>query len=113
MNDALEEFFATRLSRPGLAAYGLRLPDRSVHHKCLTNWIAPSQIEPALNRLMLAADNLRNHQLQPVTLYWTFERLRLYAGFRPDGACLVLFLENSAIEAAPHWESTLRDFMHG
>ena len=65
------------LPHPGVAAWGARLPDHTVANQCYSDWFGPAQIEQALTRLVLAAESLKAHRLEPVRLCWVFEHARI------------------------------------
>ena len=94
MKTALQEFLDRHLPLPGVAAWGARLADRTLASHCYTDWFATRQVEQALTRLTLAAENLAQHGIQPVRLNWTFEHARIHLALRKDGACLAFFVEN-------------------
>jgi hypothetical protein len=48
----------------------------------------------SLSRLVLSADGLSYHGIQPTRVCWVFEHTRLHLALRSDGACLLLFAEN-------------------
>ena len=70
------------------------MPDRSFAHRCYANWLAPAQVEQTLSRLALAAESLRQQQLDPLRVCWVFQNLRIHLAPRPDGHWLALFVEN-------------------
>jgi hypothetical protein len=99
MTEDLQLFLAQRLPLPGIAAWALRLADRTVASQCFENWFTRPQVEEVLTRITLAADNIEGH---PYGLSWTFERARILLARRGDGACLALFVENrSNLDTAP------------
>ncbi len=110
MNPDLQDFLAKRLAFPGLAAWGLRQPDRAVTARSLAGWIKVPQIEQVLTRLALATDGLRSQQLDPVRLSWNFERLRLHLALRPDGACLALLVQNQSLPSPVSVPAILDEF---
>jgi hypothetical protein len=112
MNPALEAFLAARLPFAGLAAWGARLADHTMAKQCYVNWLTPAQVEQAMARLAMAAESLRQHQLEPVRFSWTFERMRIHLAIRPDGACLGLFVENRPDAGGTSAENILDEFAH-
>jgi hypothetical protein len=94
MKEALQELLNRRLPLDGVAAWGARLPDRSLASHCFTDWFAPAQVEQALTCLALASQNLAHHRIKPVRLCWKFEHARVHLALRRDGACLAFFVEN-------------------
>jgi hypothetical protein len=110
MTPALQDLLTTRLPFPGLAAWSVRLEDRSPASECFVNWLAPAQVEQALARVALAADSLAQQNLKPSRLCWVFEHLRIYLAVRPDQTCLALFLENRPELPAATAEGVLEAF---
>lgn len=110
MKPEWQQFLEQNLSFSGLAAWGARLPDRALASHCHTTWFGKPQIERILSRLLLAAESLAQHRLQPQRLCWTFEHARICAALRPDGACLALFLENRPDLPRPALEAALEGF---
>jgi hypothetical protein len=78
----------------GLAAWGARLPDRTLASHCYTDWFAGPQVERVVGRLALAAESLTHHDIRPRRMSWVFEHARVCLALREDGACLALFVEN-------------------
>ena len=92
MKETLARWFAQPL--PGLAAWGARLADRSLVSGCCMDWFTSAQVEQALSRMALAAENLGQHGIHPARLCWVFEHARVHLARRPDGACLALIVQN-------------------
>jgi hypothetical protein len=93
---ALLDQLSERQPFAGLAAWGARLPDRSMATHAYTDWFTGAQIERIVGRLALAAESLTHHDIQPRRMSWIFEHARVCLAMRPDGSCLVLFVENRA-----------------
>lgn len=91
-----EQFLDTHFPVPGIVAAALRLPDRRVLTRRDGDALASTQVEQAMNRLALAAENLRRQRIEARTLCWTFERASLHLARRPDGALLALFAARGA-----------------
>jgi hypothetical protein len=111
MTAGLQDFLATRLSFPGLAAWGLRLPDCTGTEQSLAGWIKRDRVEQVLARVAVALEGLRQQRLEPARLCWKFEHLRLYAAQRGDGAWLALVVQNQALPAVANPEAVLDDFL--
>ncbi len=94
MKAALLDLLNRRLPIPGVAAWSVRLPDRSLIHQAYSDWFNEEQLEQILARLTLSADGLGYHGIQPVRLCWVFEHARIHLGIRPDGPCLAFYVEN-------------------
>ena len=110
MRKICEDFIAARLPILGLAACGARLSDGQVIHHCFNRWLTPEQIRQALSNLAQAAQGLQQHQIAPVRMAWVLEHLRIYLRFRPDSACLALFLENRAELPFTEVDNVLEEF---
>jgi hypothetical protein len=110
MNSSVEQFLAARLPFPGLVAWGARLPDRTAASQSYVDWLPVSRTEQVLARLILAADSLQYHQIEPVRLCWTFEHLRFRLGLRPDGVCLMLVEQNQRDYSPAAGDSAFDDF---
>lgn len=111
MKETLKKFVESRLPLEGLAAWGARLPDRTLASQCLNGWFTPRQVEQAVTRLALAAESLNSHGIQPVRLCWVFEHARIHLALRADGACLALFVENRPVTSSAALGSALAGFM--
>ncbi len=112
MKEALQAMLERGLPQPGVAAWGARLPDRTVANHCYSDWFGPAQIEQALTRLALAAESLKPHRIEAMRLCWVFEHARILFAVRPDGACLGFFLENRPGLSSAAVESLLQEFAH-
>jgi hypothetical protein len=110
MNDKFQEFLDRRLPMPGVAAWGVRLADRTVTSHCFSDWFTPPQIEQLLGRLALAADGLGYHGIQPARLCWVFDHARIHLALRRDGVCLALFAENRPGVAGAQLDGILSEF---
>jgi hypothetical protein len=110
MNSELESFLSARLPFAGLVAWGARYPDRTLAQQCFSTRLTPVHVEQAMIQLTAAADNLAGQDLQPIRLYWTFERLRVCLATRRDGAALALLVENRA-ELRAASEKAIEDFL--
>jgi hypothetical protein len=110
MKQTLQEFLDRNLPLPGVAAYSVRLADRTYATRCHSDWFTPAQAEQALGRLALAADGLGYHGIQPTRLCWVFDHTRIHLVLRPDGACLACFVENRPGLAHEKLESFLEEF---
>jgi hypothetical protein len=111
MSENLEAFLAARLPFPGLAGWGVRLPDRSVTHQAYVQWLDRGKIEQVLSRLALASDGIRNHDLRPRWLCWKFEHVKLHLAVRGEGTCLVLVVENQPEPSGLSLPDLLEDFL--
>ena len=94
MKEALQAFLDRNLPLPGMAAYSVRLTDRTFLNHCYSDWFTTTQVEQVLSRLALAADSLGYHGIQPTRLCWICEHSRIHLTLRRDGACLAFFVEN-------------------
>lgn len=94
MKAFLQQFLGQRPPFSGLAAWGARLPDRTLANGRYTDWFTGNQIERILGQLALAAESVTHPGVQPRRMAWTFEHARVHFALRPDGACLALFVEN-------------------
>lgn len=110
MRKTCENFFAARLPIPGLAACAARFPDGSIIEQCFNRWLTPDQVRTALAQLALAPEALQEHQITPMRMGWVFEHLRVYLRWRPDQACLALFLENRSELPFGEMEQVLEEF---
>jgi hypothetical protein len=111
MKAALQELIDRNLPLPGMAAWGVRLADRSCESRCYGDWFTAAQVEQALNRLVPAADGLASHAIKPRRLCWVFEHTRIHLALKSDGACLALFVENRPGVANPKAEELLGSFL--
>ena len=110
MNASFQSFLGSRLPLPGLAAWCVRLADRSVTSHSYSDWFSQKQIEQVVARLALAADSLGYHQIQPMRLCWVFEHARVFLGLRSDGAYLACFAENRPDLPGAEFENVLDEF---
>jgi hypothetical protein len=111
MSRALQDFLDPRLPLPGVAAWVARLADHSLVHEAFADWFTPDQLEHMLTHMVLAAENLAHHQIQPVRICWVFEHARLHLATRPDGTYLALFAENRADAPNDALTQVLEDFL--
>ncbi len=110
MKESLKQFIEAHLPLDGLAAWSARLPDRTLTSHCLNGWFTPKQVEQAVTRLALAAENLNSHSIEPARLCWVFEHARIHVALRGDKACLALFVENRPVASNAALESALEEF---
>jgi hypothetical protein len=110
MKNTLQEFLDRNLPLPGLAAYSLRMADRTFVSRCYSDWFTSAQVEQALGRLALAADSLSYHGIQPSRLGWVFEHSRIHLALRRDGVCLAFFVENRPGVTDSKLEGLLEEF---
>src|SRR5262245_21159224 len=85
MSDALREFIEARVPTEGLAAWGAQRADRSCVSKCHKKWLTSGQVEQTVSRLVVAAQNLARHDIEPLRLCWTFQHARVHLALRADG----------------------------
>jgi hypothetical protein len=111
MSAALRSFLAERLSFPGLAGWGARLPDNTLAGRSGAVWLPEAQLERALARLMLAAESLKHHQIRPQRICWVFDNARVLVAVRPDKACLALWVPNQPGWPAKEVNRLLDDFL--
>jgi hypothetical protein len=110
MNETVQEFLSRRLPLPGVAAWSVRLADRTVLNHCYSDWFSEKQLEQAISRLALAADGLGYHGIQPVRLCWVFEHTRIHLAMHREGVCLALFVENRPGVTNARLEGVLEEF---
>jgi len=111
MNDALANFFSSRLPIGGLAAYSLHLPNRLLETQCLSKSVYPSTTEEMLNRVVQGGRALLPAGGRAVQYCWTFEAQRVYVAARPDGLCLALLVENIPTAQLVRVRETLQGFL--
>ena len=63
MKEALQALLDRNQPLPGVGACSARLADRTYMTHCYGDWFAPAQVEQALSRLVLAADNFGHRWL--------------------------------------------------
>jgi hypothetical protein len=110
MKEGLQGFLDRSLPLPGVAACCVRLADRTFVSRCYGDWFTSGQVEQALGRIALAADDLGYHGIQPVRLCWVFEHSRIHLALRRDGACLALFVENRPGNTDPTLDALVEEF---
>jgi hypothetical protein len=110
MSKSFQTFLRQLRPPPGLAAWSVRLTDRTLASRCYSDWFKPSQVEQVLSRVVQAAEGLSEHSIQPTRICWIFDRARIYAVCRADAACLALFVENRPGLETSALERILRDF---
>jgi hypothetical protein len=111
MSPWLNEFLSDRLPLPRVAAWGTRLADGSVASHSYQSSLPEPRIKQAVLRLAKAAEGLAQHKIQPRRLRWTFELATIHVGLRPDGICLVIFLENAPAATQAQIQAILEDFL--
>ena len=87
-----ERFLKSRTHWPNVAGWGARFNDRTLLTHSNELSLPQSQIEQTVARLALAAESLVYHELKPIRLSWSFEKIRIYLGCATDGACLAIFV---------------------
>jgi hypothetical protein len=111
MSDALRQFIETNVPKAGLAAWSAELADHTFTSQCYNNWFTRAQVEQTLKRLSVAAQNLAQHQIEPLRLCWTFEHARVLLALRGDGQSLALFVENRSDLPKDALERALDEFL--
>ena len=94
MSKAIQSFLRQLRPQRGLAAWGARLPDRTMASHCYGDWLRPNQVEQVMSRVLQASEGLHGHGIQSRRLCWVFDRVRIFLVLRADAACLALFVEN-------------------
>jgi hypothetical protein len=110
MNDALENFFSSRLPIVGLVAYSIQLPDRALATQCVGKSFYPSAAEHMLTGVVRGSRTLLPAGQSAARYCWVFECLRVYVAARADGACLALLVENSPGVQMLRIQETLQAF---
>ena len=110
MKEGLEQFLDRNLPLPGMAAWSVRLADRTYLSRCYSDWFTTAQVEQVLGCLALAADSLGYHGIHPARLCWVFEHSRIHLALRRDGACLAFIMENRAGVTDGKLEDLLAEF---
>ena len=110
MSKAVQTFLRQLRAPRGLAAWGARLPDRTMATHCYSDWFKPAQVEQVMSRLLQAAEGLHTHGIHSPRLCWVFDRARIFLVLRPDAACLALFVENRPEIEMPALERVLANF---
>ena len=111
MSDALRKFIEVNVPKAGLVAWGAQLADSTFTSQCYNNWFTPAQVEQIVNRLATAAQNLAQHEIEPMRLCWKFEHARIHLALRDDGQCLALVVENRPGLAQDGLEHALDEFL--
>jgi len=111
MSAPLEAFLSSRMKFPGLAAWSLRLPDRTVRSQSYATWVPVPRAEQVLGRLALAADGLQYHNVKPRRLCWKFEHVRFHLALGVDGSCLAVVIQTSREQSRAVTEAVLEEFV--
>src|SRR5262249_9075762 len=111
MSPWLNDFLRNRLPLPRVAAWGARLSDVTVIGPSYQQSLPEQRIKHTVARLSNGADALLEHGIQPLGPLWIFELATIPIGLRPDGNCLVLFLESAPASAQLAIQSLLEDFL--
>ena len=113
MKTPISESLAAKLPFPGLAGWAARSADRSMAHQAYVDWLEDGQAVQAFNYSLLAAETVRQHELVPKRLNWSYEHLALSVAIRPDGSSLALFLTKTPELQSGTVEEILHEFLHG
>jgi len=111
MSQILNDYLSSRLPLPNVAAWGARLSDRRLSSRSYKDWLPEPRIEQTVARLAQIAESLLQHDIRPLRLCWTFELARIHLAFRPDGNCLVIFLEKAPGAFEEHVQAILQEFL--
>jgi len=111
MNPPLSDFLAARLAFPGLVAWSLRLPDKTLDHHCQTKWITATKLDEVLARMLETVDMLIRDKLAPVRLNWIFEGMRLHLALRRDGTCLAILVQPAPQMSGANVERAMEEFL--
>ena len=90
----LQEFLTQRLTDNSVVAWGVRFSSVKSFVQNQKDWFTSEQVEQMIHQLVLAANNLTFHRIDPVRLCWVYDRIRIFLAFRPDNACLGVVVEN-------------------
>ena len=93
-----------------MGACSVRFADRTYVTRCDQNAFTTAQVEKALGRLVLAAEGLGYHGIQPTRLCWVFEHCRIHLALRRDGTCLGVFVENRPGAGGAKVQALLQEF---
>jgi hypothetical protein len=94
MKEILQSYLEERLPLPGFAAWCAQLPDRTFMSHCYTDWFSPPQLEKIFGRLLITAEKVAQHGIQPVRVSWVFEHARIHLSRNSNGSWLACFVEN-------------------
>lgn len=111
MSASLQQLLDAQLPLPGVTAWAVRMPDFAVGQQTFAEWFSPDQVAQFLGRMTQAIENLRRHHLEALRLCWVFEHARVHLAARPDGACLMLIVENRPDVPAAEIGQLLENFL--
>ena len=111
MTPAFQALLDRCLALPGVAAFGLRGPDRSFQHRANTDWFNAEQIQKLVSQLALALEGLRGREVDVSHACWVFEHARLFVAQRDDGTVLALFTENRPSLQLADYQQALEEFL--
>ena len=111
MSTTLTTFIESRMPQPGVAAWVMRSSDGSFANCCYSDALSAAQIEQTLGGLAVAAESIRPHGIDHALLCWVFALWRMHVALRPDGACLVLFVENRPANVNIGHEGMMDEFL--
>jgi hypothetical protein len=113
MKAPISESLAAKLPFPGLAGWVARSSDRSMAHQSYVDWLDDAQAVQAFNYSLLAAETVRQHELIPKRLNWSYEHMGLSVAIRTDGSSLALFLTKTPELESATVEDIIREFLQG
>jgi hypothetical protein len=90
MHQAMQQWIGKNLPRPGIRAFGLRLPDQTCFSSSLTPEFDPRHLDDAWQSLSELANALSLQRIPALRLRWIYENGFLYFVMRPDGVALGL-----------------------
>jgi hypothetical protein len=111
MTPDIETFLNERLTDSALVAWCVQFPATGSLVRTQRDWFTPEQVEQMVQQLVLAANNLSFHRIDPLRLCWVYDRLRIFLAFRPDNECLAVIVENHQGASFGTIDKALEDFL--
>jgi hypothetical protein len=111
MSEPLRDFLASRLTFPGLAAWGAWFSPGQFASQSQYNWLNAARLQQTHQELTIAAESLAQHQLRPSRLCWVFEHMRIYFAAREDGTSLACYTQNAPGAPIAEIDKVLQDFV--
>jgi hypothetical protein len=110
MSESVQDFLASRLTFPGLAAWGAWFSPGQFASQSQYHWLNAARLQQTHQELTMAAERLGQHQLSPSSLCWVFEHMRIYFVAREDGTSLACYTQNAPGAPIAEIEKVLQDF---
>jgi hypothetical protein len=110
MNNALNQWFASRTPEPGLFGFGVRMPDGTCASQSFHDAYPRENFDETLLGLAETLPVFSQHGLSPRWLTWTYEHGQLRVAMRSDGVLIALAIQPNS-RAAGTLDALTEEFL--